>query len=97
MFLLFKQVKTWADLLNAFCTNGKLELELIYKVQIQCYEDAKLMKLFPEIVRSLYDENVLAEDTIHLWFHKGANPKGRYIQIATYIHGLDNLRFRRGK
>ena len=50
------------------------------------------MKLFPEIVRSLYDENVLAEDTIHLWFHKGANPKGRYIQIATsYIHGLDNL------
>ncbi|KAJ8645857.1 hypothetical protein MRB53_007605 [Persea americana] len=80
-----RQVKTWADLLNAFCTNGKLELELIYKVQIQCYEDAKLMKLFPEIVRSLYDENVLAEDTIHLWFHKGANPKGR----QTFVKALE--------
>ena len=72
------QVKTWAKLLNAFCTSGKLELELIYKVQMQCYEDAKLMKLFPEIVRSLYDQDVLAEDTILHWFRKGANSKGRY-------------------
>ncbi|RWR74348.1 eIF4-gamma/eIF5/eIF2-epsilon domain-containing protein [Cinnamomum micranthum f. kanehirae] len=80
-----RQVKTWADLLKAFCTNGKLELELIYKVQIQCYEDAKLMKLFPEIVRSLYDEDVLAEDTIHHWFQKGANPKGR----QTFVKALE--------
>ncbi|KAL9676833.1 hypothetical protein QQ045_005053 [Rhodiola kirilowii] len=72
-----RQVKTWAELLNTFCTNAKLELELIYKVQIQCYEDAKLMKLFPEIVRSLYDQDVLAEDTILHWFRKGSNPKGR--------------------
>jgi len=71
------QVKAWAELLNAFCTSGRLELELIYKVQTQCYEDAKLMKLFPEIIRTLYDQDVLAEDTIFLWFHKGSNPKGR--------------------
>ncbi|XP_022946474.1 basic leucine zipper and W2 domain-containing protein 2-like [Cucurbita moschata] len=72
-----RQVKTWAELLNTFCSTGKLELELIYKVQMQCYEDAKLMKLFPEIVRSLYDQDVLAEDTILYWFRKGTNPKGR--------------------
>ncbi|GAA0185688.1 basic leucine zipper transcription factor [Lithospermum erythrorhizon] len=72
-----RQVKTWANLLNTFCTSGKLELELIYKVQVQCYEDAKLMKLFPEIVRSLYDQDVLAEDTILHWFRKGTNPRGR--------------------
>ncbi|XP_072980220.1 uncharacterized protein [Typha angustifolia] len=80
-----RQVKTWAKLLNAFCTNGKLELELMYKVQIQCYEDAKLMKLFPEIVRSLYDQDVLAEDTILFWFRKGANPKGR----QTFVKALE--------
>ncbi|KAM0940879.1 putative W2 domain, MIF4G-like domain superfamily protein [Dioscorea sansibarensis] len=80
-----RQVKTWAQLLNAFCTNGKLELELMYKVQIQCYEDAKLMKLFPEIVRSLYDQDVLAEDTILLWFRRGANPKGR----QTFVKALE--------
>ncbi|XP_010927633.1 uncharacterized protein [Elaeis guineensis] len=80
-----RQVKTWAQLLNAFCTNGKLELELMYKVQIQCYEDAKLMKLFPEIIRSLYDLDVLAEDTILHWFRKGANPKGR----QTFVKALE--------
>ncbi|THU56402.1 hypothetical protein C4D60_Mb11t16880 [Musa balbisiana] len=80
-----RQVKTWAGLLNAFCTSGKLELELMYKVQIQCYEDAKLMKLFPEIIRSLYELDVLAEDTILLWFRKGANPKGR----QTFVKALE--------
>lgn len=78
------QVKAWAELLNAFCTSGRLELELIYKVQTQCYEDAKLMKLFPEIIRTLYDQDVLAEDTILLWFRKGSNPKGRYFNSASY-------------
>ncbi|XP_062183133.1 uncharacterized protein LOC133887199 [Phragmites australis] len=72
-----RQVKAWAGLLNAFCTSGRLELELIYNVQTRCYEDAKLMKLFPEIIRTLYDQDVLAEDTILLWFRKGSNQKGR--------------------
>lgn len=64
------QVNTWAKLLNAFCTNGKLEFELMYKVQIQCYEDAKLLKLFPEFIRSLYDLDMFAEDTIFTLFVK---------------------------
>ncbi|KAK2974266.1 hypothetical protein RJ640_016752 [Escallonia rubra] len=76
-----RQVKTWAELLNSFCTSGKLELELLYKVQVQCYEDTKLMKLFPEFVRSLYDQDVLAEDTVLHWFRKGTNPKGRYTSL----------------
>ena len=80
-----RQVKTWAELLNTFCTTGKLELELMYKVQMQCYEDAKLMKLFPEIVRSLYDQDVLAEDTILHWFRKGTNSKGR----QTFVKALE--------
>ncbi|KAE8664736.1 putative protein phosphatase 2C 33-like [Hibiscus syriacus] len=78
-----RQVKTWAKLLSSFCTSGKLELELMYKVQMQCYEDAKLMKLFPEIVRSLYDQDVLAEDTILHWFRKGTNPKGRQTLVKS--------------
>ncbi|KAG8380313.1 hypothetical protein BUALT_Bualt06G0002600 [Buddleja alternifolia] len=57
----------------------------MYKVQIQCYEDAKLMKLFPEIIRSLYDQDVLAEDTILHWFCKGTNPKGR----QTFVKSLE--------
>lgn len=89
----YLKVKTWAKLLNTFCTNARLELELIYKVQIQCYEDAKLMKLFPEIVRSLYDQDVLAEDTILLWFRKGANPKGRYFILVLSSDSLYSFMF----
>ncbi|CAN6447495.1 unnamed protein product [Victoria cruziana] len=80
-----RQVKTWAKLLNTFCVNAKLELELMYKIQIQCYEDAKLMKLFPEIIRSLYDQDVLGEDTILMWFRRGTNPKGR----QTFVKALE--------
>lgn len=83
--LALRQVKTWAKLLDSFCTTAKLQLEIMYKIQIQCYEDAKLMKLFPEIVRSLYDEEVLAEDTILMWFRKGSNPKGR----QTFVKSLE--------
>ncbi|KAL0824926.1 hypothetical protein Bca101_048603 [Brassica carinata] len=80
-----RQVKTWAPLLNTFCSNGKMEMELMYKVQMQCYEDAKLMKVFPEVVRSLYELDVLAEDTILHWYRKGSNPKGR----QTFVKGLE--------
>lgn len=80
-----RQVKTWAKLLNTFCTSGKLELELIYKVQMQCYEDAKLMKLFPDIIRSLYEQDVLAEDTILHWYRRGTNPRGR----QTFVKALE--------
>ncbi|CAN0892429.1 eIF5-mimic protein 1, partial [Linum grandiflorum] len=80
-----RQVKSWAKLLNTYCTSGKLELELLYKVQMQCYEDTKLMKLFPDIVRSLYDQDVLAEDTILHWFRKGTNPKGR----QTFVKAIE--------
>ncbi|CAF2096905.1 unnamed protein product [Brassica rapa subsp. narinosa] len=80
-----RQVKAWAPLLNTVCSSGKLELELMYKVQMQCYEDAKLMKVFPEVVRSLYDLDVLAEDTILHWFRKGTNTKGR----QTFVKSLE--------
>ncbi|GKV48351.1 hypothetical protein SLEP1_g55173 [Rubroshorea leprosula] len=65
--------------------HGKLELELIYKVQMQCYEDVKLMKLLPEIIIFLYDQDVLAKDTILHWFRKGTNPKGR----QTFVKALE--------
>lgn len=43
------QVKGWGKLLGAFATTSKLESELINKIQVYCYEDAKLMKLFAEV------------------------------------------------
>ena len=39
-------------------------------LQVCCYEDSKLLKLFTDIVRMLYDNDVLAEDTINWWAKK---------------------------
>jgi len=39
-------------------------------LQVCCYEDSKLLKLFTDIVRMLYDSDVLAEDTINWWAKK---------------------------
>ena len=35
-----------------------------------CYEDSKLLKLFTDIVRMLYENDILAEDTINWWAKK---------------------------
>eukprot|EP00475_Leptophrys_vorax_P037727 TRINITY_DN6543_c0_g1_i2.p1 TRINITY_DN6543_c0_g1~~TRINITY_DN6543_c0_g1_i2.p1 ORF type:complete len:434 (+),score=84.41 TRINITY_DN6543_c0_g1_i2:437-1738(+) len=78
-----RQVKSWAKLFEAVCSSAKMELELLYHIQLQCYEDAKIQRLFPEFVRTLYDLDVLAEDTIMLWFRKGSNPKGRQLFVKS--------------
>ena len=49
------------------------------RVQVYCYEDSKLLKLFSDIGRSLYDNDIIAEDTILRWYHKGSHPKGRQV------------------
>ncbi|KAK9825641.1 hypothetical protein WJX81_003224 [Elliptochloris bilobata] len=74
-----KQIKTYAKLLNEFTTTAKQEAALLVHVQVYCYEDSKLLKLFQAIVRTLYDTDVLGEDTIVWWFKKGAHPKGRNV------------------
>jgi len=71
------QVQAWSKLLGAVCPSAKMELELMYCIQQQCYEDVKIQRAFPEMVRALYDSDVLAEDTIMLWFQRGTNTKGR--------------------
>lgn len=57
-----------------------------------CYEDTKLLKLFSDVVRILYDNEVVGEDTIKFWFKKGAHPKGRNVflrDMEPFIKWLD--------
>ncbi|KAJ9522975.1 hypothetical protein QJQ45_023784, partial [Haematococcus lacustris] len=58
------KIKTYHKLLSTFATNGKLELGLLLVVQVQCYEDNRLLKLFSDIVRVLYDADIVGEDAI---------------------------------
>lgn len=73
------KVKTYHKLLSTFATNGKLELVLMITVQVLCYEDNRLLKIFSDILRLLYDADIIGEDTILHWYKKGSHPKGRNV------------------
>ena len=55
------------------------------RLQVYCYEDSKLLKLFSQILRILYDADVLGEDTILFWYKKGSHPKGRNV----FLHDVE--------
>ncbi|KAF6265503.1 armadillo-type protein [Scenedesmus sp. NREL 46B-D3] len=73
------KVKAHHKLLSTFVTNAKLELTLLVTLQVLCYEDNKLLKLFSDIVKLMYNGDLVAEDTIQHWYKKGSHPKGRNV------------------
>jgi len=61
---------------------------------VGCYEDSKLLKLFTDIIRILYDADIVAEDTIMWWAKKGAHPKVRQLpRLEGAVHFNPKLRF----
>ena len=62
------------------------------RVQTACYEDSKLLKLFSDILRVLYDNDVVGEDTIMWWYKKGSAAKGRSVflrDVEPFIKWLE--------
>lgn len=74
-----KLSNTYADLLNTFSTSPKSELALLQKIQLTCYEDAKLMKSFHAIVKNLYKHDALSDSAIVYWHEKGAKTNGKAV------------------
>jgi len=75
-------IKQIAPALEPFAKTGDLELQLMYDIQTHCFEDPKMQKLFVDVMKILYNSDVLSEKTILLWYTKGKNPKGRSIFVA---------------
>ncbi|KAF8066304.1 BZW1 [Scenedesmus sp. PABB004] len=73
------KIKQYHKLLATFVTNAKLELTLLVTLQVLCYEDTRLLKLFSDIVKLLYNADLVGEDTITHWHKKGSHPKGRNV------------------
>ena len=86
------KVRAYHKVLSAFVTNARLELALLVTVQVLCYEDNRLLKIFVDIVRMLYKADVLGEDTILHWYKKGSHPKGRNVflkDIEPFVKWLE--------
>ena len=44
-------LKRFAEVLEPFCNNPKTEVTLINAVQLYCYEDTRIMKAFPQLLK----------------------------------------------
>lgn len=87
-----KLIKNYRKVLAAFASSGRSELALLTSLQVQCYEDTRLLKQFADIVKMMYDCEVIGEDTILHWYKKGGHPKGRNVfmkDIEPFIKWLE--------
>lgn len=78
-FAVLKNLKFYRKVLQEFCTSARLEAILMVTIQVTCYEDSRLLKLFADIIKVLYDVDIIGEDAIKFWYNKGSNPKGRNV------------------
>lgn len=78
-YAVLKNLKYYRKLLLEFCTSGRQEAALMVTIQVTCYEDSRLLKLFADIVKILYDCDVLGEAAIKYWYAKPTVKVGRNV------------------
>ncbi|KAN0091256.1 hypothetical protein V8E55_004822 [Tylopilus felleus] len=75
--LALREVAKFSPILEAFCKGPKTEVALINQVQVHCYEDTRIMKAFPQILKVLYNQDCISDQAIIYWHQKGSKPQGR--------------------
>ncbi|ORX55793.1 ARM repeat-containing protein [Hesseltinella vesiculosa] len=88
---IMRALKRWNELLEAYTHSPKSEVVLLQRVQINCYEDAKLTKIFSRIVQLLYKNDVLSDNAILYWADKAHKPQGKTVlmkQIEPFVNWL---------
>ncbi|KZV95970.1 ARM repeat-containing protein [Exidia glandulosa HHB12029] len=75
--LALREVTKHAPILEPFCETGKTQVGLINVVQVYCYEDTRIMKAFPQILKVLYNTDCVSDKAIVYWYQKGAKPQGK--------------------
>ncbi|KAI3619067.1 eukaryotic translation initiation factor 5c [Moniliophthora roreri] len=75
--LAIREVGKFAPVLEPFCTGPKTEVALINVVQVYCYEDTRIIKAFPQILKVLYNQDCISDQAIIYWHQKGSKPQGR--------------------
>ncbi|KAJ3825094.1 hypothetical protein EV361DRAFT_799365 [Lentinula raphanica] len=75
--LALREVGKFAPILEPFCSGPKTEVALINVVQVYCYEDTRIIKAFPQILKVLYNKDCISDQAIIYWHQKGSKPQGR--------------------
>ncbi|KAJ6475368.1 hypothetical protein C8R47DRAFT_1220829 [Mycena vitilis] len=75
--LALREVGKYTPILQPFCNGAKTEVALINVVQVYCYEDTRIIKAFPQILKVLYNKDCISDQAIIYWHQKGAKPQGK--------------------
>ncbi|KZS98189.1 ARM repeat-containing protein [Sistotremastrum niveocremeum HHB9708] len=75
--LAVRDISKYAPILEPFCSSAKTQVALINVVQVHCYEDTRVIKTFPQILKVLYQKDCVSEQAIIYWAQKGSKPQGR--------------------
>jgi len=75
--LALREVTKFAPILEPFCEGAKTQVALINAVQVYCYEDTRIIKAFPQILKVLYNKDCISDQAIIYWHQKGSKPQGR--------------------
>ncbi|KDQ21514.1 hypothetical protein BOTBODRAFT_205413 [Botryobasidium botryosum FD-172 SS1] len=75
--LALREVTKYTSILEKFCNGPKTEVALLNAVQVYCYEDTRIMKAFLQMLKVLYNKDVLSAQAIIYWHQKGAKPQGK--------------------
>ncbi|RDB16944.1 Basic leucine zipper and W2 domain-containing protein 2 [Hypsizygus marmoreus] len=75
--LALREVGRYAPILEPFCDSAKTQIALINVVQVYCYEDTRIIKAFPQILKVLYNKDCISDQAIIYWHQKGSKPQGR--------------------
>ncbi|KAH9946977.1 eukaryotic translation initiation factor 5C [Amylocystis lapponica] len=75
--LALREIGGFSDIIEPFCNGAKTEVALINIVQVYCYEDTRIIKAFPQILKVLYNKDCISDQAIIYWYQKGAKPQGK--------------------
>ncbi|KAH9931156.1 eukaryotic translation initiation factor 5C [Epithele typhae] len=82
--LALREIAGFSDIIEPFCNGPKTEVALINTVQVYCYEDTRIIKAFPQVLKVLYNKDCISDQAIIYWHQKGSKPQGRqhFLQAA---------------
>ncbi|CAK9784216.1 unnamed protein product [Cutaneotrichosporon oleaginosum] len=66
-----------APTLEPFANGAKAEVNILNTAQVYCYQDTRILKAFPQIVKILYNADCVSDQAIIYWHQKGAKPQGK--------------------
>ena len=66
-----------APTLEPFCTSAKAQVGILNAIQVYCYQETRILKAFPQLVKVLYNTDCVTDQAIIYWHQKGAKPQGK--------------------